>query len=94
MNLIKISNEYSIDIEKYNKIKIGDIIKSQVQLKREICYPSIIKNTTKVKNLQSIIESLIKYEKVGSGHEIRITHYCYCLGWILLYATITNRFCT
>lgn len=74
MNLIRISPEYFIDIEKYNEIKIGDIIKSQIQLKREICYPTITRDSTKIKNLQPIIDLLIKYEKVGSGHSIRITH--------------------
>jgi hypothetical protein len=73
MNLIQISSEYFIDIEKYSEIKIGDLINSQIQLKRKICYPEIIKDSTTLKNLNPILDLFIKHEKVGSGNKIRIT---------------------
>jgi hypothetical protein len=39
MDLIPISNKYSIDTARYSQLKVGDIIKSQSQLRKDICYP-------------------------------------------------------
>ena len=76
MNLVPISNKYSIDIEKYAKIKEGDVIKSQSQLRKMICYPEITideANNGTVKALQPILDKFIKYEKISvNGHKIRI----------------------
>ena len=77
MNLIQISNQYSINLEKYAKIKAGDIIKSQSQLRQMLCYPEITPtkaNSGTIKALQPIIDTFIKYEPIsGNGYKIRIT---------------------
>jgi len=73
MNLIKISNEYSIIVEEYVKLFAGQEIKSKIELKRMILFPKITKDTATLRNLEKIIELFIEYVKVGSGHTIRIT---------------------
>jgi|GEM_PF-2574839 len=75
MTLIPISHEYSIIIESYASIQVGDIIKSQSQLRKMICYPAITSekaNSGTVKRLQPIIDTFIRYEKQG-GNKIKIT---------------------
>ena len=75
IELIKISNEYSIDIEKYTKIKAGDIIKSKSELRKMICYPPIPAKTANngtMQALQNIIDMFIRCENAG-GYKIRIT---------------------
>ncbi|MCL1884953.1 MAG: hypothetical protein FWF81_14500 [Defluviitaleaceae bacterium] len=74
MTLIKISNEYSIDMDKYVRLEAGDIIKSQSQLRKNICYPEITTATANngtVKRLQPIIDKLINYERLH-GNKIKI----------------------
>jgi len=74
VDLIKISNEYSIDINKYERLKVGDIIKSQSQLRKYICYPTITPdkaNSGTVKRLQAVIDKLISHTNAG-GNKIQI----------------------
>jgi hypothetical protein len=76
MDLIKISNEHSINVEEYSKLRIGDIIKSQSQLRQMICYPTIPKDTankTAIRELQKAIDLFICYENISGSYKIRIT---------------------
>jgi hypothetical protein len=76
MHLIPISNEYSINIASYEKLKIGDTIKSQSQLRRMICYPKITSsksNSGTIKRLQPIIDKFISYARISNSHKIQIT---------------------
>ena len=72
MNLIKISNQYHIDIDKYEKISFGDILPSRNELLRKVCHPTIESVGTTEKRLQDIIKRVIVYENAG-GNKIRIT---------------------
>ena len=73
VKLITINNKYSINIEEYEKLNIGDEFSTQRELFRKICYPAAEKFTgTEDRTLKMIRESFIGYETT-EGFKIKIT---------------------
>ena len=73
LNLIPISNKYSINIEEYEKLKIDDELPTQRDLFRRICYPKSEKFTgTESRLLEIIGKYIVDYETIAGFNKIKI----------------------